>query len=150
MKSACILLWWQWCNRSQHWYEHSGICLQMCWCISPSLTPDLMWSSSSSQLRRNGVSRVRLRVTLLTKSSRETDLISTSGLHPANVACQSTLPQFLVPPSEEYILMDQSLKSAQARPIISYWMKTPLRPTVIQTNVQGGNQKHLNPVIYYL
>lgn len=100
--------------------------------------------------RRNGVSRVRLRVTLLTKSSRETDLISTSGLHPANVACQSTLRQFLVPPSEEYILMDQSLKSAQARPIISYWMKTPLRPTVIQTNVQGGNQKHLNPVIYYL
>lgn len=144
MKSAWILWWRRWCYRSrtrekrQHWYEHSGMCLQMCWCASPSLTLYFMcicvpclppswqtqWCQSCVCVSPGNVTDRVL---------RETDLVSPSGLHAANGVCQSTSWQLLVPPtvsvypepSEKYVLMDQSLKSARAEAGCrnSHWTK---------------------------
>lgn len=102
------------------------------WHVSPNVLACLLHCTSCVSVfpaflradRRGGISCVRVCVSpgnVTDGVLQQTDLVSSSGLRPANEDCQSTPWQLLVPPtvsiypemSEKYALMDQSLKSTR-------------------------------------
>lgn len=111
----------------------------MCCCASPSLTLSFVCISVSClPVSRQCQWCVCVSVCLspgdvTDRVLQKSDLVSPSGLHCANGVCQSTSWQLLVPPtvsvypgtSENYVLMEWSLKSAPAGAVcrIEYWTK---------------------------